>query len=544
MKTIWRTWGHLAARRRACMLALALSSLAVSAAALIPYGVPVPSVHDEYGLLFGAQTLAQGRLSNPPHPLWQHFETIYVLSQPTYASAKPPGQSLAMALGITLTGQPIVGVWIASALMIAALYWMLLAWTSPRWALFGGLITLFCLGTWGDWTETYWGPSVAGLGSALLLGGLGWLRRRDRLRDGLLLGAGLAILANTRPYEGLAASLPVAIALVAWGVRLAPPVRVRRVLRATLPIALSVGLGLSFLLWSNLRITGSVFELPYSAYAKTYMARSMPLLDLLGVGGKSRPVEFRHDVFQKMANVNFVPTPQLHSAREIPYYIHRRLLDVWTGSVSYYFAPLGPVVLLLIPLLVRFRRLRLALASFGVGFVAQMMPPWHEIRHFSPFVAATLLLLVATVRLLASVQVTRRLARRGIPLLVALACLFVGAGRALEAGREPQLASRSWCHERQRIEQHLAASGRHLIIVHYPGGHSVHREWVYNAPDIDASAVVWARDMGAERNAELIAYFGDRQIWWLVPPPEYQGPPTLQPYHDRTEPMPESTLQK
>ena len=37
-------------------------------------------------------------------------------------------------------------------------------------------------------------------------------------------------------------------------------------------------------------------------------------------------------------------------------------------------------------------------------------------------------------------------------------------------------------------------------------------DWIYNEPDIDASKIVWARDMG-DRNRDLIEYFKDRQIW-------------------------------
>lgn len=40
-------------------------------------------------------------------------------------------------------------------------------------------------------------------------------------------------------------------------------------------------------------------------------------------------------------------------------------------------------------------------------------------------------------------------------------------------------------------------------------------EWVYNRADIDAAKVIWARDMGKDRNEELLAYFKDRRIWLL-----------------------------
>jgi len=61
----------------------------------------------------------------------------------------------------------------------------------------------------------------------------------------------------------------------------------------------------------------------------------------------------------------------------------------------------------------------------------------------------------------------------------------------------------------------LEDGGQHLVIVHYGPGHDIHAEYVYNAADIDASPVVWARDMGPEKNAELVRYFSSRKVWWL-----------------------------
>jgi hypothetical protein len=68
---------------------------------------------------------------------------------------------------------------------------------------------------------------------------------------------------------------------------------------------------------------------------------------------------------------------------------------------------------------------------------------------------------------------------------------------------------------RAAIATLTAAPGRDVVVVSYGPEHKPHLDWVYNSADIDGSDIVWARDMGPERNAELFAYFHDRKKWLL-----------------------------
>jgi hypothetical protein len=53
--------------------------------------------------------------------------------------------------------------------------------------------------------------------------------------------------------------------------------------------------------------------------------------------------------------------------------------------------------------------------------------------------------------------------------------------------------------------------GKHLLMVSYPPGRGA--DWTYNPADVDAAKVVWANDLGAEANAELLRYYGYRTVW-------------------------------
>lgn len=74
--------------------------------------------------------------------------------------------------------------------------------------------------------------------------------------------------------------------------------------------------------------------------------------------------------------------------------------------------------------------------------------------------------------------------------------------------------------------------GKHLAIVRYAPDHLPFDDWVYNAADIDASRVVWAREMGGESDRELLQYFQNRQVWLVEPDFD---PPRVSPFGARTK---------
>ena len=57
--------------------------------------------------------------------------------------------------------------------------------------------------------------------------------------------------------------------------------------------------------------------------------------------------------------------------------------------------------------------------------------------------------------------------------------------------------------------------GRHLVIVTYGPRDIPGEEWIANKPDPRSAKIIWARDMGAVKNEELLRAYPGRHVWFV-----------------------------
>jgi len=258
-------------------------------------GIPPPQIHDEFSYLLAADTFAHGRLTNPTHPMWVHFETLHVLQQPSYMSKYMPAQGIFLMLGKVVGGHPIVGVWLSMAFMCAAICWMLQGWLPSRWALLGGIFAVIHpnIGVGNYWAQSYWGGALPAAGGALLLGGVRRLMDEPRASYAVAAGSGLALLANSRPYDGLVLSIPVGLLLLARLIgKNRPPARVL-IRSIVLPFGVIGAVTAGAMAYYNYRVTGNAAQIPYLLHRQQYMVSSLFVWQAL----PPKPV-YRHQLIE------------------------------------------------------------------------------------------------------------------------------------------------------------------------------------------------------------------------------------------------------
>ncbi len=515
---LFRAYEWVARREMLACAAVLVLTLGIRAA-LLPWDPPpLPTIHDEFSYLLAADTYTSGRMANPPHPMWQHFETEHELMQPAYASKYPPMQGLVLAVGEKFFGQPWIGVYLSAGLMCAIICWMLQGWVSANFAFLGGILFALHCGIFGYWMNSYWGGAVPAIGGALVLGALVRIWRKQQAVHWITLAAGLAILMHSRPWEGAVLGLE-ALAVLAWAWRKFPVDFRAKSLAAAIPALLILVLALGAVAYNNRRVAGSALLLPQALYDKQYIvAPNFSLLPL-----RPAPV-YRHEAMRRLFADWYVDEWRTTRGDLV-----NTVLERISKAYDFFFG-LWPLLIppLIWPYPLKSPEERVTVILLA-GFLLVAIFPLSGFQvHYAAPIAG-----LFYVRFLQTLSRLNRWRPGGWSAGPALAAVFtslfvyqfaLNVFILFRLGVEVS----PFALARDAMVQDLAhRPGQQLVLVRYAAEHRVHDEWVWNRADIDKSQTVWARAMDPAQDAELLRYYPDRKVWLLEPD---QQPIKLVPY--------------
>lgn len=510
----------LAPRTGWCMLFLGGLAITLRLALLPAHPVPAATGTDDYSYLLLGDTLAHFRLANPTHPMHRFFETIFVIQEPSYSSIYPMGPALFLAFGQLVFGLPWAGVLLSAGLFCALCFWMLRGWTSPGWALVGGLLAVSEFGPLNMWMNCYWGGAVSASAGCLVFGALPRLRERFRIHDSALLGLGIGLQMLSRPYESLFLDLSVVLFFL-------PELFFRaewsKLGKIAAPALLAVLPAAALLLFQDKAVTGSWTTLPYALSRYQYGVPNTLTFQAAAVPHRTLTAS-QQNYYEGQSAV--------HGQGDTVISYLERLGSRAGFSRFFFLTPLFLAVPFFLPYLkeYRFAWVALTLLAFALG------------SNFYPYFFPHYIAAVTCLFVLVSVLGLRRLgelsplAARWILFLCGAHFLFwysihaLGDSQILQATGQYETADAINYGDpggRVAIEKRLQqAPGRQLVFVRYFSGHR-YGEWIHNAADIDGARVVWALELSPDENAKLRSYYPDRTAWLLEPD---ALPPRLVPY--------------
>jgi len=503
---------------------------------------PVPVVSDEFSHLLLADTLLQGRAANPTHPYWQHFETLQVIQHPHYGSDYFPGHAAVLAAGRAVIGSAWAGVLSECFAFLLILYWALRGWMPARWALAGVALAALRFGIGSYWVNAYHGGFLPAAGGALIMGAFARILRqmwggspdpqtgplagpvaqpvarpggRARVRGpaplaalGLVMGAGLAILITTRPFEGALYCLPF-LGVLAWKLR----ANVRGLITMAIPAAAIAGAAVVAMGVYFSHVTGSPFETAYHVNQKAY---GWPM----GLAWTPPPkIEFRNIELKNYYDYELGEREKVDGPIDFVEYLTFRLQEYW----RFFLGPALTVPLIMIARVWRngSRRKRMLIWGLSGGVFAILLEGAATPHYLAPATAVIVAIVIECCRHFHAKRIPM------VPMLAATMALVLGlriGAQNLGLPYTQDLNYQSWCCKvqgnmnKQRITRALERiPGEHLVFVRTKTDPFNLLQWIYNAANIDAARIVWARDLGPERDAQLAAYFHGRQVWMVDP---------------------------
>ncbi len=481
-------------------------------------GIHQPDTHDEFCNLLAADTFLHGRLTNPTHSFWKHFEFFYVIQNPTYASKFPPLQGAVLALGMLITTLPIAGVFLAGIMACLGIYWMLRAHLSPYWSLYGGLIWMVHP-TAVVWSSSYWGANLTVLGGTLSLGAFFRLLDDEKKNGNLiyssLWGIGIAILLNSRPYEGTALT---GILLSIWCFEIIRrKTWSKKILETVLVLFLILAANLVWTAYYNYSITGNAAVLPYSLQHSQYYRTPLFLFQKLSEPKDNVPVfvedqdeEWQQDLSKGYGSNSAIILSTLGRLFSFIGWLTKSFILIFLFAVG--------MIVVLIRKEVNVRGNEILIL---VAFVsALLMTTFTGDRFASPIIGIGILFITIGAKYLYKDSNLQKMFILVIPISIWCGTALSLASVELKKSEDTfsiQNIEEKGFKNRSEIEEYLnLLKGKHLVLVEKQNlALPDPRLWVYNSAEIDESNIVWAHKLTDGENGALIDYFKDRNVWLL-----------------------------
>lgn len=486
--------------------------------------IPHPFIHDDFSFLLAADTFMHGRLTNPTPRMWTHFEAIQVTMYPTYMSMYFPGQGLILATAKELFGNAWFGILVENAAMCASICWALQGWLPAEWALLGGFIAILRISLFSYWINTYVGAgALSALAGALVVGGLARFLRRPSAALAIVVSLGISVLALTRLYECMLLCIFLVLVLAAKLIKAKPKPSFRRALRIAAPAAAVLIATAGWLGYYDHRVNGSATILPYTLDRAEYGIAPYFIWQQ-----QSPEPKYRAAIIRNFYYAELEPFTRLHEHLGYARRLGEKLAEFLVFFVG--FAPLP--VLFFIPKAILDRRTRLIVLCLGIVAVGQLIQVFLIPHYLAAFTVCFYALglqaarhaarwrpsgepvghaLIVTMVAVCVVIAIFRMATK--PLRIALPDRPILAGFTTWYGPNPHMGSR----RSKTLAELESKPGDQLAIVKYSSMHDPLEDWVYNAADIDASKVIWARDEGCQANSELTKFYKNRTVWLVQP---------------------------
>jgi hypothetical protein len=329
--------------------------------------------------------------------------------------------------------------------------------------------------------------------------------RAPRARHAALFGLGLVILANSRPFEGLVVSLPAILLLCGWLLsKRRPPLR-STLSRIVLPLLLVLVPSVALMALYNLRVTGDPLSMPFQLHEEQHTRVPIFIWQPLRSDAASAvaiprgiPNDWGLEWFEMQHSLSGWAIVAVAKAK--------MLVDFYLGSV-----------VMIIPWLalawvLRNRWMLFAFVTSGVLVVALAQVWWVFPHYAAPMTCLVFVLVMQGMRQIRLWNWHGRLLGQYVIWAAPAICLLTLVLSCF--GKRQADPSAGHLQRAALCAQLKNDGGEHLVIVRY-GHKPAYNCWIYNEADIDASPIVWARELDEESNRRLLAYFKDRQVWLL-----------------------------